>query len=103
MEIVHNVAHEWTGLINDPAIRTNEDMASGMVDMSASVSQSSVTGSNGMYRLFNIRYSVGQALRRLGIGDWNTDVVVTIVSKGVYWDLAKLNAFVLREKGQLQF
>ncbi|OAE18905.1 hypothetical protein AXG93_1976s1090 [Marchantia polymorpha subsp. ruderalis] len=26
---------------------------------------------------------VGQALRRLGIADWNTDVVVTIVSKGV--------------------
>ncbi|BBN15367.1 polyphenol oxidase [Marchantia polymorpha subsp. ruderalis] len=76
-------ANRETHLYMSEYVGTFTHLPSGMVDMSASVSQSSVTESNGMYRLFNIRYSVGQALRRLGIGDWNTDVVVTIVSKGV--------------------
>ncbi|OAE19352.1 hypothetical protein AXG93_3548s1050 [Marchantia polymorpha subsp. ruderalis] len=72
---------EQTHLYMSEYVGTFTHLPSGMVDMSKSVSESS-SNSDEEFRIVTIRYSVNAALKRLGITDYNTDIVVTIVSKG---------------------
>ncbi|OAE19353.1 hypothetical protein AXG93_3548s1060 [Marchantia polymorpha subsp. ruderalis] len=73
-------ANRQTHLYISEYVGTFTHLPSGMVDMSKSVSESSSNSDE--FRIVTIRYSVNAASKRLGITDYNTDIVVTIVSKG---------------------
>ncbi|OAE30866.1 hypothetical protein AXG93_2615s1210 [Marchantia polymorpha subsp. ruderalis] len=79
--INYPAANRQTRLYMSEFVGTFTHLPSGMVDMSRSVSESS-SESEDNFRIVTIRYSVNAALKRLGITDYNTDIVVTIVSKG---------------------
>ncbi|OAE30868.1 hypothetical protein AXG93_2615s1230 [Marchantia polymorpha subsp. ruderalis] len=79
--INYPAANRWTHLYMSEYVGTFTHLPSGMVDMSKSVSESS-SESDDKFRIVTIRYSVNAALKRLGITDYNTDIVVTVVSKG---------------------
>ncbi|BBN15204.1 polyphenol oxidase [Marchantia polymorpha subsp. ruderalis] len=79
--INYPAANRQTHLYMSEYVGTFTHLPSGMVDMSKSVSESS-SNSDDEFRIVTIRYSVNAALKRLGITDYNTDIVVTIVSKG---------------------
>ncbi|KAG6546456.1 hypothetical protein Mapa_012004 [Marchantia paleacea] len=74
-------ANRQTHLYMSEYVGTFTHLPSGMVDMSKSVSESS-SKSDDKFRTVTIRYCVNAALKRLGITHYNTDIVVTIVSKG---------------------
>ncbi|BBN15194.1 polyphenol oxidase [Marchantia polymorpha subsp. ruderalis] len=80
MFINYPAAHRQSHLYMAEYVGTFTHLPSGMVDMSNSVSETSSESEK--YRIVTIRYSVNAALKRLGITDYNTDIVVTIVSKG---------------------
>ncbi|OAE30865.1 hypothetical protein AXG93_2615s1200 [Marchantia polymorpha subsp. ruderalis] len=79
--INYPAANRQTRLYMSEYVGTFTHLPSGMVDMSRSVSESS-SESEDNFRIVTIRYSVNAALKRLGITDYNADIVVTIVSKG---------------------
>ncbi|OAE19350.1 hypothetical protein AXG93_3548s1030 [Marchantia polymorpha subsp. ruderalis] len=78
--INYPAANRQTHLYMSEYVGTFTHLPSGMVDMSKAVSESSSNSDE--FRIVTIRYSVNAALKRLGITDYNTDIVVTIVSKG---------------------